>query len=104
MKLLNSFISDIQNAYKLHKMGFIQDQNGIIRRFKREKQNWDDHMTQSKSFILKSAKNKENLPDNLSAKQADKAGVTCAVLGSGWLLDLPLDELSEMFTTDSAFN
>lgn len=84
MKSLQSFLSDLQNTYKLHKMGFVQDQNGIIRRYEREKHNWNDHLTRSKNFILKSTEEK------------DKG--TCVVLGSGWLLDLPLDELSEMYS------
>ncbi len=84
MRPLQTFISKIQNSYKLHKMGFVKDQNGIIRRYLREKHHWDDHLARSKNFILKSAEKK------------DKG--TCIVLGSGWLLDLPVYELSKIFS------
>jgi len=68
---------------KLRKMSYLSDQQGIMNRYIREKENWDKHLNESKNFILKSAQNKEN----------GKA----VVLGSGWLLDLPLQELSETF-------
>jgi hypothetical protein len=84
MKALRTFIADLQNEYQLIKMGFVKDQNGIIRRYMREKQHWDDHLIRSKNFILKSAERKEK--------------GTCVVLGSGWLLDLPLNELANMFS------
>jgi hypothetical protein len=67
----------------LWKMQYFSDQEGIMRRYIHEKYNWDLHLKKSKDFILKSAKTKR------------KGKVV--VLGSGWLLDLPLDELSKQF-------
>jgi hypothetical protein len=80
---LNSLKRKISERIKLQKMQFISDQSGIMRRYIREKQNWDVHLNEAKDFILKSSKIK------------DKNKVV--VLGSGWLLDLPLKELSENF-------
>lgn len=68
----------------LKKMGFFGDQDGIVSRYTREKQNWDKHLEKAKSFILASAEN------------AEKDSI--AVLGSGWLLDVPINELAERFT------
>ncbi len=70
----------IQNKFK-----YKADQKGIVTRYLREKENWQPHLTNSKNFILKSAKNKEK-----------KVAV---VLGSGWWLDVPAEELSKIFET-----
>ncbi len=67
----------------LRKMRFISDQAGIINRYLREKSGWDPHLENSKRFIL----------DSFSGKDIE----TIAILGSGWLLDVPLDELSERY-------
>jgi hypothetical protein len=64
-------------------MEYFSDQEGIMRRYIQEKNNWDLHLKKSKDFILKSAETKK------------KGKVV--VLGSGWLLDLPIDELSNQF-------
>jgi len=64
-------------------MQYISDQQDIMRRYIREKENWDIHLNKTKGFILKSAETKT------------KGKVV--VLGSGWLLDLPLDDLSKQF-------
>lgn len=68
---------------KLRRMGFIKDQQGIINRYYNEKQNWDNYLENSKKFILKSA----------GLKKKGQA----IILGSGWLLDLPIKELSNLF-------
>lgn len=67
----------------VRKMGFLSDQEGIMKRYLREKDNWSSHLENSKQFIL------ESLEDNEIK--------SVAVLGSGWLLDLPLNKLSERF-------
>ena len=67
----------------LKKMSFLSDQKGIVRRYKREKNNWDSHLENSKNFILKSIENKSRN--------------SIAILGSGWCLDLPLEEISRKF-------
>ncbi len=73
----------VSERIKLQRMQFISDQAGIMRRYIREKQNWDIHIKEVKDFILKSSK----------TKKKNKV----VVLGSGWLLDLPLKELSGSF-------
>jgi hypothetical protein len=66
----------------LRRMRYKADSQGIIDRYISVSGAWDGHLQHTKDFILKSVSGKkiENL----------------AVLGSGWLLDLPLDELSTM--------
>lgn len=73
----------IKHYMKLYQMGFIKDQEGIINRYVREKDNWNDHLKKTKQFILESAQ----------SRQKNKV----IVLGSGWLLDLPIDKLSKQF-------
>ena len=80
---IDSKIRKIKEKIKLHSMQYVSDQEGIMRRYIREKQNWDYHLKEIKDFILESA--------NTKAKNK------VVVLGSGWLLDLPLKELSEIF-------
>ena len=77
------FTRNIGEKIKLRRMQYIQDQGGIARRYIREKNNWDLHFGESKKFILKSAKTK------------NKGKVV--VLGSGWLFDLPIEELANQF-------
>lgn len=66
------------------KIGFYSDQNGIVNRYKREKYNWNIHLSNSKKFILRSLQTKKK--------------ETALILGSGWLLDVPIDELSKNFS------
>lgn len=69
---------------KLSKLfGLNKDREGIITRYLNEKQNWETHLNNTKNYILNSAKNKDN--------------GTAIILGSGWWLDLPYTELSEIF-------
>jgi len=68
---------------KLYRTGYLPDQQGIMNRYYNEQESWNAHLSKSKDFILKSAK--------------DKNKGKVVVLGSGWLLDLPLDELSSQF-------
>jgi len=67
----------------LRKFGFKKDQQGIISRYIRESGGWENHIKNTKEYILKSAVKKEQK--------------TCVILGSGWLLDVPIDELSQLF-------
>jgi hypothetical protein len=67
----------------VRKMKFISDQEGIMNRYLREEDNWSTHLKNTKHFIL----------DSLQEKEIKSV----AILGSGWLLDLPLKELSERF-------
>jgi len=60
------------------KMGFKCDQEGIFLRYARERENWLPHLNNCKNTIL------QCIPKNCK---------NIAVLGSGWLLDFPIEEL-----------
>ena len=81
--LQSSNIRKFADKLMLRRMGYFNDQQGIMKRYIRESNRWKKHLENTKEFILRSAENK-------------KKGVLM-VLGSGWLLDLPIVELSEMF-------
>lgn len=66
----------------LKKMGYLADQEGIISRYLRERGGWDSHLIRCREYILERVKN-QSLSD-------------VTILGSGWLLDIPLEELSEL--------
>jgi hypothetical protein len=51
----------------------------------REKERWDPHLQRTRAFINGSLKNEKIQ--------------SVAVLGSGWLLDVPLEEMAERFAT-----
>ena len=55
------------------------DQLGIIQRYYNEGNNWNEHLINSKNYILNA----------LPAKTLN----SIAILGSGWLLDVPVNEL-----------
>lgn len=67
----------------LKKMHYVSDQQGIFERYVKEADGWALHLENTKKAIINGAQNK--------AKKA------CAVLGSGWLLDIPIDYLAENF-------
>ena len=68
----------------LKEMGFVIDQDGIIDRYAREKQGWDIHLNNSKQAIL----------DAVAIHKPS----TISILGSGWLLDVPIEELSALYS------
>lgn len=68
----------------MRRAGYATDQMGIRSRYLREKVNWQSHVDNTKQYIMDAVGN------------ADKRG-SVAVLGSGWLYDVPLDELSHAF-------
>lgn len=68
----------------IRRMGFIRDQEGIMNRYMRESSNWKNHLERTRSFIRGSFIHAE--------------AETVAVLGSGWLLDVPLDHLLKRFS------
>lgn len=76
--MYNSFTDDI-----LSSIGYYKDQRGIIYRYLREAQNWHSHLENTKNAIL----------DGIPNKKRNKA----IVLGSGWLLDVPLSELAQTY-------
>ena len=65
----------------LHRMGYYNYQHGLIHRHLNQNSGWDDHLKRCREFILKAADIVK--PEKIS------------VLGSGWLMELPLAELSE---------
>jgi hypothetical protein len=79
--MISLFLRGNQRIY--HKMGYYTDQTGIIQRYLRESNQWDSHLTHTKEAILS------------AARQKDKGKI--AILGSGWLLDIPYHELCEKF-------
>lgn len=67
----------------LSKIGYYKDQKGILNRYLREIQNWSTHLDNSKKAII----------EGIAGKKRNKV----IVLGSGWLLDVPYEELAEAF-------
>ena len=67
----------------VRKMGYISDQEGIMKRYLNEQDKWEFHLQNTRQFILDSFK--------------DVQIRNLAIFGSGWLLDLPLEELSKKF-------
>ena len=65
------------------KIGYFSDQEGIMSRYIRESEHWKTHLENTKSFILKASENKWK--------------TKAAILGSGWLLDVPIEQLSSKF-------
>jgi hypothetical protein len=65
----------------LHKMGYYGYQQGLIHRHLEQGRGWDSHLENSRRFILKAV-------DLIKPERV-------TVLGSGWLLDLPLSEIAE---------
>ena len=64
-------------------MGYFGDQTGIIRRYRREGERWNTHLQNTRNFALEAMRGKNSQ--------------SAAVLGSGWLLDVPLEEMSRYF-------
>lgn len=64
-------------------MGFVRDQEGIMNRYIRESSQWRVHLEKTRNFI--------------SGSFASSDAETVAVLGSGWLLDVPLEHLLNRF-------
>lgn len=65
----------------LHKMGYYDYQHGLVHRHFNQKGAWDTHLENCRSFIL-------------GAVDLYKP-VKITVLGSGWLLELPIAEILE---------
>jgi hypothetical protein len=65
----------------LHQLGYYDYQQGLIYRHLNQGEGWNNHLSNCRNFILKSL--------------AVFKPSTVTVLGSGWLLDLPLKEIAE---------
>ena len=74
----------INKEYRiLKKMHYLSDQQGIMDRYLKESNGWALHLENTKQAIIQSAETKQK--------------GYCAVLGSGWLLDVPIEYLSQNF-------
>ncbi len=73
----------MDKAKIIRRMGFVRDQEGIMNRYLGESSQWQSHLEKTRRFIEGSFTG-----SNIRS---------VAVLGSGWLLDVPLDELRERF-------
>lgn len=62
-------------------MGYYNYQSGLIYRHINQEGSWDDHLSRCRSFILKAVDH--YLPEKIT------------VLGSGWLMELPIAEIVE---------
>jgi hypothetical protein len=71
----------------LKKMGYLSDRRGIAERYVQHRKSWEGHLNRTKAFI------RNCIPEGGKG--------TVAVLGSGWLLDFPLEEICQM--TDRIF-
>ena len=65
------------------RMGYFSDQSGIIRRYRREREHWNAHLENTRQSAI----------DAMQGRRPASA----AVLGSGWLLDVPIEEMSRYF-------
>lgn len=72
-------IGFIKQKFLPRKLGYKLGQEGIMSRFIREGNGWNSHLENSKKFIV----------DALYQLQPK----TVRILGSGWLLDVPMEEL-----------
>jgi hypothetical protein len=67
------------NMKILRRMNYLSDQKGIMNRYLDEWDHWEEHLENTREFIIHCLL--EGRPE------------TVAVLGSGWLLDLPVEDL-----------
>ncbi|MFO7575970.1 MAG: hypothetical protein R6W67_12515 [Bacteroidales bacterium] len=68
--------SGVPDKKILHRLGYYSNQEGIAMRYIREDENWNEHLSNTRKFIVS------------VIKKVRPKVVT--VLGSGWLLDIPL--------------
>ena len=69
-------------VHMLRRMKYLSDQQGIINRYLRERSGWQEHLENTRKFVM------QNIA---SAKPS-----SINVLGSGWLLDFPLEEVYDV--------
>jgi hypothetical protein len=65
-------------------MGYLYEAIAMRERYRRNSKSWKPHLDNSRAFILSTAEN------TIKKRKA-------VIIGSGLLLDVPMDELSEMF-------
>jgi hypothetical protein len=82
MKFFNNIVGNPD--YRMFRnMGYFNDQSGILRRYRRERKGWDSHLMNTQKFAIETMQGRNRK--------------SAAVLGSGWLLDVPLEEMSSYF-------
>lgn len=74
-------LRNLRAARRVRELGIVSGQNGIYNRYLREKEGWDKHLANTKKLILDAVN--QNQPKSI------------CFLGSGYLLDVPADELLE---------
>ena len=79
-------IQKLTPAKIIKKMGFVNDQEGIMNRYLREGEAWKIHLENTQKYILQ------------FALKAEKKN-TILIIGSGWWLDIPVDALTKIFKT-----
>lgn len=70
---------DLSYLRVLHRMGYYNYQRGLIYHHLDEEGSWNNHLANCRTFIMRAVK----------SRHSDRV----TVLGSGWLLDLPLKEI-----------
>ena len=81
MIMMLSFFNFHERMFR--EMGYFDDQSGIMRRYRREREHWDAHLQHTRQFAIQAMQGKNRK--------------SAAVLGSGWLLDVPVEEMSRHF-------
>ncbi|NOU19063.1 MAG: hypothetical protein HOO91_16015 [Bacteroidales bacterium] len=71
----------IKEWFRNSRMGFLSGQSGIMRRMLREEGGWQSHLVKSSEYIQLAVK--------------DQHPKSIRILGSGWLLDVPMQFLIE---------
>ena len=74
---------NMNDHWMFRRMGYFDDQSGIMRRYQREQEHWDTHLQNTRQLAVQAMQGKNRQ--------------SAAVLGSGWLLDVPVEELSRYF-------
>ena len=69
-------------ARMLRKMGYLSECRGLAERFLSQTEAWNEHLQQIRNFIIRVLEDKKI--DNM------------VVLGSGWLIDIPPEMISQM--------
>lgn len=85
MEILRKLFGKKSLSCIARKTGYVKDQNGIQNRFVRESKQWQSHLNNTKTYIIN------------TAVSMQRQG-SIAILGSGWLFDVPIDELSNTYT------
>ncbi len=84
MNLFRKLFGEKSLSSIARKTGYVKDQNGIQNRFVREAKQWKSHLEHTKKYIVDSM---------MLMHQYNNI----AVLGSGWLFDVPIDDVSKIF-------